>query len=495
MNSLAQPLRNALLITRREVRDSLRDWRILGPIIIMTFAFPFLANILAERMIAFVNSFGGGILATRAIPFLLMVVGFFPVSLSLVIALETFVGEKERKSLEPLLSTPLTNWELYVGKTLAAMLPPLLASMGGMLIYLGLVVGGPAAWRPQAILIVQIALLMLVQTLVMVAGAVVVSSQTTSVRAANLLASFVIVPMGVMLQVEAAIVFVAPDFNSPTGVQFLWMMIIVMLVAAVLLLRVGASIFNREELLGRAIDSINIKRILQGIWINLRAVDAAGTPARTLRQMYTHALPYSLSRLKPMYWVGISAFVGAFVFGLMVGQSPEYGVSLPANLLTAEGINQVPFLKGIGELAVSGRLSTFLFGQSLRFMVLALFAGMVTFGVVPVVLNPIMVGALGYFTAVFSASGIPAGPLWLAALPYLLFSVPALVLITTASFRIGALVTRLPEGQTIGQAWSTALGDALKVMILVVIPLLLVSYLVERVLSIPLFNLGLAMWG
>jgi hypothetical protein len=183
------------------------------------------------------------------------------------------------------------------------------------------------------------------------------------------------------------------------------------------------------------------------------------------------------------------------VFGLIVGQSPEYGVSLPANLLTAEGINQVPFLKGIGELAVSGRLSTFLFGQSLRFMVLALFAGMVTFGVVPVVLNPIMVGALGYFTAVFSASGIPAGPLWLAALPYLLFSVPALVLITTASFRIGALVTRLPEGQTIGQAWSTALGDALKVMILVVIPLLLVSYLVERVLSIPLFNLGLAMWG
>ena len=48
------------------------------------------------------------------------------ISISLVIALETFVGEKERRSLEPLFSTPLTNTELYVGKTLAAMIPPFL---------------------------------------------------------------------------------------------------------------------------------------------------------------------------------------------------------------------------------------------------------------------------------------------------------------------------------------------------------------------------------
>ena len=58
------------------------------------------------------------------LPLLPMIVGFFPVSISLVIALETFVGEKERLSLEPLLSTPLTNTELYLGKSFAAMLPP-----------------------------------------------------------------------------------------------------------------------------------------------------------------------------------------------------------------------------------------------------------------------------------------------------------------------------------------------------------------------------------
>jgi len=115
----------ALIITRREVRDSFRDWRIIAPIVILTFLFPFLAQFVAGRFTEFVTGYGAEIIGERTIPFLLMIVGFFPISISLVIALETFVGEKERRSLEPLLSTPLTNTELYIGKTLAAMIPPL----------------------------------------------------------------------------------------------------------------------------------------------------------------------------------------------------------------------------------------------------------------------------------------------------------------------------------------------------------------------------------
>lgn len=129
-------LSNALIITRREVRDSFRDWRIITPIIDLTFGFPFVAQFLAGKFLGFVSDYGAEIVGERTIPFLLMIVGFFPISISLVIALETFVGEKERRSLEPLLSTPLTNTELYIGKTLAAMISPLVASIGGMLVYL-----------------------------------------------------------------------------------------------------------------------------------------------------------------------------------------------------------------------------------------------------------------------------------------------------------------------------------------------------------------------
>src|ERR1044071_9212206 len=173
-----QTLSNALIITRREVRDSFRDWRIITPIIILTFGFPFVAQFLAGKFLGFVSDYGAQIVGERTIPFLLMIVGFFPISISLVIALETFVGEKERRSLEPLLSTPLTNTELYIGNTLAAMIPPLVSSFGGMGVYLSSLVLGDLAWRPQPALIAQIIVLTTAQALVMVTGAVVVSSQT-----------------------------------------------------------------------------------------------------------------------------------------------------------------------------------------------------------------------------------------------------------------------------------------------------------------------------
>jgi hypothetical protein len=44
-----QTLENALIVTRREVRDSLRDWRIIAPIIVLTFFFPYLAQFIGVR--------------------------------------------------------------------------------------------------------------------------------------------------------------------------------------------------------------------------------------------------------------------------------------------------------------------------------------------------------------------------------------------------------------------------------------------------------------
>ena len=175
LDSTRLPLRktmsNALIITRREVRDSFRDWRIVAPILILTFLFPGLAQFVATRFQRYLESFGAQLVGERSIPFMLMIVGFFPISISLVIALETFVGEKERRSLEPLLSTPLSNTELYIGKTLAAIIPPLIASYGGMAVYLVSLLFGELAWRPPVMLVAQIVLLTTVQALVMVTGA------------------------------------------------------------------------------------------------------------------------------------------------------------------------------------------------------------------------------------------------------------------------------------------------------------------------------------
>ena len=82
-------LQPALVLTRREIKDTLRDWRILAPILLLITVFPFLANTAAARGLTFVNQYGASMLMDRMFPFLMVVVGFFQYTLSLVIALET----------------------------------------------------------------------------------------------------------------------------------------------------------------------------------------------------------------------------------------------------------------------------------------------------------------------------------------------------------------------------------------------------------------------
>lgn len=184
----------ALAITKREVRDQLRDWRIIFPVLGLTVFFPFLMNFTARTALDFVTKYGASLIADRLVPFLFMVVGFFPISVSLVIALESFVGEKERGSIEPLLNTPLKDWQIYLGKLLSSTISPLLSSYIGMTVYLvGLVI--TKVTLPGINVLIQLVALTTVQAVVMVAGAVIVSTQTTSVRASNLLASFIVIPL------------------------------------------------------------------------------------------------------------------------------------------------------------------------------------------------------------------------------------------------------------------------------------------------------------
>lgn len=313
--SFWQSVQNALVITRREVRDSFRDWRIMAPIVLLTLCFPALANIASAAFINLFDDYGadGETLAEAFLPLMPMIVGFFPVSISLVIALETFVGEKERRSLEPLLSTPLTNTELYAGKVLAATLPPLFAAYLGISIYLGGLILGAQQWRPAPILILMILALTTVQAIVMVTGAVVISSQTTSTRAANLLASVIILPMSLLVIFES-IVMVQPDRR-----HVLWWVIVGLVVVIVLLVRTGARIFNREELLGRAVDALDLKWAGRVFWDQVRGITHEERDAYENRGV---PLPKSQG---PLHWYRRSVFP---VFGRLGKSLMAIGMAL-----------------------------------------------------------------------------------------------------------------------------------------------------------------------
>jgi len=67
-----------------------------------------------------------------------------PLMVSLAGACDSFAGEKERKTMEALLYTPTTDWELLLGKLLSAWLPALGIAWGGFLLYS--VMANLAAW-------------------------------------------------------------------------------------------------------------------------------------------------------------------------------------------------------------------------------------------------------------------------------------------------------------------------------------------------------------
>ncbi len=50
-----------------------------------------------------------------------------PLALPIYIAAYSIIGEKQNRSLEPLLATPIKTWELLLGKSIAAVVPPVLA--------------------------------------------------------------------------------------------------------------------------------------------------------------------------------------------------------------------------------------------------------------------------------------------------------------------------------------------------------------------------------
>jgi uncharacterized membrane protein SpoIIM required for sporulation/ABC-type transport system involved in multi-copper enzyme maturation permease subunit len=483
-----QTLSNALIITRREVRDSFRDWRIIAPIVFLTFAFPFISQYFALWFQDYLNSFEADVslIGVRSAPFFLMVVGFFPISISLVIALETFVGEKERRSLEPLLSTPLSSTELYIGKTLSAMIPPLFASLFGMSFYLILSLLGDSTWRPEPMLLIQIFILTIVQALVMVTGAVVVSSQTTSTRAANLLASFIILPMSFVVIGESALIFTAPDAESPNGVFSLWIIIVAMMIVAVLFLRVGNSIFNREILLSSTLDELNLRGWVAKLWRYTIAVDLEGTPAKNLSEFYRRSIPHGLWQIRTQIMLVTIIFILATGAGVHLSNVYRFPIPPESELMTVEETTQgrAMLVQAADENTIT---FNFILSQNLRVIGFAFLLGIFSFGVLPVLMLSVTFGVLGYIAGFVLGAGYSPMFLIVSILPHGIIELPMIVLAGALAFAIGACISRPLAGKTVGHTWMVYMGISLRLYLGLILPGFIIAAAIESTLTLNLF--------
>jgi len=454
----------AWVVMRREIKDTLRDWRIVVPIVLLVVVFPFLATVTASRGLTFLNQYGSTLIMERLLPFLMLVVGFFPSTFSLVIALETFVGEKERRSLESLLATPLTDLQLYTGKLLAATIPPVLASYLGMITYL-LMAGLRLDWWPPLSLLLVSMTLSTVQSLVMVSAAVIISCQSTSVRAANLLASFIIIPMAFLLQVEAGLLLFA-DYNA------LWAIALCLALIDVLLIRLGIRVFNREQLLSHDIDELDLKRALRVFW-------EAAWPHDGLRTLYTREIPAIVRGMRPELLMTLAVILigGGYVGGWGIRHFP-----LPADVFD---LGQIHSFEGISQMvAQSGLLASFspwtIFLHNARVLLISAALAFISLGIAALLLLLAPIAIIVYIVGQVGSIGLnPWLFLAVTVLPHGILELPAAILATAQAVRMGDVLLSPPDQGGGVDGILREMGRFVKLFIGVVLPLLLLAAWIE----------------
>ncbi|MCU0497996.1 MAG: ABC transporter permease subunit [Anaerolineae bacterium] len=172
-----------------------------------------------------------------------------PTMLPAVIAAYSIVGEKTRRTLEPLLATPTTTTELLLGKCIAALMPALVCNgMFGIVFIMGIRATALSPMVHETILSSAWAILWLLAApliaLTSVALTVWMSSRVNDPRTAQQLASVFILPLFVlMLGQMVGVVVLSPGLAL--------MFVIGAAVIAGITLLIAVRFFQRETILTR----------------------------------------------------------------------------------------------------------------------------------------------------------------------------------------------------------------------------------------------------
>lgn len=171
-----------------------------------------------------------------------------PIVSAVSLAAYSVVGEKQGRTLEPLLTTPLSTPELLIGKAVASIIPSLAMEMAGVAVYLVLIAifGSPGVLA--TLVTVRTAILLLVvgplASLAALQATIAVSSRASDPRSAQQVAVLVVLPLVLMFVGQLAGAFFLTS-------ALLVAVAAVALAAWVLLVMLSVALFERETILTR----------------------------------------------------------------------------------------------------------------------------------------------------------------------------------------------------------------------------------------------------
>jgi ABC-2 type transport system permease protein len=177
-------------------------------------------------------------------PLFLMV----PVMVSSIVSAAAFVGEKEKKTLETLLFSPMRETDMFLAKFLAAFVPAVVVSLAGFVLFCieFMALGAPLFGRvvlPAPHWLAIILWLVPALSLLMIFLNVLVSAKVKGFQEAQQMSVIVILPILFLLYGQiGGVVFISTALVMVLG--------LVAFIADAVLIRFASRIFNRDKLFG-----------------------------------------------------------------------------------------------------------------------------------------------------------------------------------------------------------------------------------------------------
>lgn len=171
-----------------------------------------------------------------------------PTVVTVTIASYSIVGEKEKRTLEPLLATPIETWQLLLGKALVAIIPGTVVTWVAYAVYVIVLklVAAPlvGVFVTSAPYLILVFLLTPLLTALIVLFSLIVSSRVNDARTAQQFSAFIIVPL--------VLVFVSQTVGFLNINAFVALIIcLVVLLLDIAALWAATLLFQRETILTR----------------------------------------------------------------------------------------------------------------------------------------------------------------------------------------------------------------------------------------------------
>lgn len=178
----------------------------------------------------------------------LLLLAIAPVAASMSVAAYSVVGEKQARTLEPLLATPITTLELLAAKVLASLIPALIMAVVMFGVY---IVGAVALARPgvagMLLQLPSLAIMFVLAPLSALAAlelAVLASSRATDARSAQQISALIVLPLSALLVAQLL-------GNLVLTYQAMLVMAAGLVLLDAALLWMAVRLFDRESILTR----------------------------------------------------------------------------------------------------------------------------------------------------------------------------------------------------------------------------------------------------